>query len=249
MTQAPLDLAIWLRQTYELNFTPQIIESKEELIAHLQAAGQQPEAWGRRNDRTRSLDELWEEHEEDDNVLALLPDGSVGRFIRTVTLYIKLDRWDEDGRVITDVLREYIIWPDGREEERPYINSGSEKLKVSEKHPDAAIRRFFTDELGISVSKSHRRYPYLLKILGSSLGYFKDVATGIARKIDIHDSRSFPAVVTYNRLYHFLWNMTLVAKRYWKETYRENHKRKTLEFRWKSANAPVRVPTPPRIIR
>lgn len=248
MTQAPLDLAAWLRNTYDLNFTPQIIETKEALIAHLRDAGQHPETWGSGNDRTRSLDELWEEHEEDDNVLALLPDGSIGRFIRTVTLYVKLDR-NEDGRIVTDVLREYVLWPDGRVEERPYLNSGSEKLKVHEKHPDAAIRRFFSDELGLTVRKSHRRYPYLQKIVGTTVNYFKDAVTGIARKIDIHDSRSFPMVVTYNRLYHFLWNMTLVAKNYYKATYREHHKRKTLEFRWQSANSPMRVPSHPRTHR
>lgn len=239
MAQAPLDLAAWLCATYKLDFTPKLIESKEELIAHLRSLGQQPEEWGTKDDRTRSLDELWEEHEDDDNVLAILPDGSVGRFIRTVTLYVKRDISVGGGLFITEVLREYVIWPDGREEERSYQNSGSEKLKVTEMHPDAAIRRFFKDELGLSVSKKHRRYPFLQKIVGDTLKYFKGAA-GSERAVNMHPSRSYPMVVTYNRLYHYLWNMTGIGRQYWRKIYRENHKRKTLEFRWRRAAGPWR---------
>lgn len=244
--KAPLDLVAWLRHTYELEGRLVVIETKEELIRHLRSMGQRPEEWGSGTDRTRSLDELWEEHEEDDNVLAILPGGNVGRFIRTVTLYIKRDRRVGPERIETDVLREYVIWPDGREEERPYINSGSEKIKVSEKHPDAAVKRFFQDELGISVSKKHRRHPFLQKIVGDTIRYFKDATTGVARTVDIHHSRSYPLVVTYNRLYHYLWNMTTISHQYWRPLYREVHKRKTLEFRWQSTSASVRIPSGPR---
>ncbi len=236
IVMAPLERARLLRDLYGLSFTPVIIASKEELFQHLEKEGKRPQEWGKDEDRTRSFEDLWEEFTEDDCVLAILPGGEIGRFIRTVTIYITRDKpyYDKQDRnrglkVTPEVLREFIIWPGGKVEERPYINSGSEKLKWSENHPTYAIRRFFYEELSLQVSKKYRRHPYMVE-LPRAVSYYKQGSTNLATEVDMHASRSYPGVVTYNRLYHYFWKM---PQRYWKEIYREIQKNKTLEFRWK----------------
>ena len=211
-----------------------LVTDKQELFHYLKSKGMVPEIWGTRDwPGTRSFDELWEEYQDEDSVLAVMRNGDVARFIRTITLYIYRDKWyPGHAKPTREILREFVLLPGRPERERHYANSASEKMKWFESDPLDAIRRLLTDELGLRVIEQHLREPLLLEV-PDSVSYMKDGKEAL--KIDIHQSHAYPGIVTHNRLCHYMYKL---VKRYWEDVYREVQDRKILEFRWKSTNAP-----------
>jgi hypothetical protein len=212
-----------LKVIYRLDYLPERIRTKDELIACLARVNVPHAPW---------VDELWEEYCCNDSVLAVNPAGGVLRFIRTITLRIFRERVDAEGMLI-EVLWETIEYPDGRIEARKYGNTVSEKMLWTETHPMRAVRRCLQQELGIRIT--HRLRPLLrhphLQLLVNIFGLVRDPMTNLmGEPFEKKNDPKRPGVTTYNFIFHWAWKM---AQEFWKETFREPHRDKVMVFDWK----------------
>lgn len=251
---APQELLEQIRYEFDLDFVPVPIRTLEELLRALTRAGSNLGPW---------VDELWEEYQIYDCILALDASGSVHRFIRTVTVLVVRDRVikeDSDGvitkRTIREYLKESIEWPDGRTTERPYNNTLSEKWRwcvelkwiILARNWRKVVRRAVEEELGVWLTQKYTLSPWLQRFT-ESVRYFKDPETGTKGKLHVKaDDPKRPGVTTHNHLQHAFLKL---HERFWKASYREEKLRKgilwkTMVHRWASTSASLEQQTQER---
>lgn len=239
-------------ELYQLTFTPVPFTSKEQLVRYVSKDGTGLGPW---------FDELWDEYEERDSVLAHDNEGNVYRFIRTLTLYVVRDR-PIDGvanEYVRETLDETVEWPDGRLEKRRFNNTLSEKIRWKEggvwlplfRYYRKHVRRAAREELGIALTRKFLEMPWLQRIW-PSMSYVKTKAAtpGPDSTLDIkRNDKNRPGVVTYNRLYNYFLKL---HKQFWRAEYRESkydqtgNLKKTLVHRWIATSSKASLVAPTR---
>lgn len=248
---APPELLQQLRQEFNLDFLPVPIVSLEDLLQALAASGNNLGLW---------VDDLWEEYQDYDSILAFDNGGNAHRFLRTITSLVARDRVLKDsssGRfsskeTVREYLKESIEWPDGRVTERLYNNTLSEKWRwrvgtrwiIHPRNWRKVVRRAVLEELGVLLTKQFTRSPWLQRFT-SNVWYFKDPETGTKGTVDVRlEDKKRPNVITHNHLHHTFLKL---HPKFWKTAYREEKRRagvlvKTMVHTWTPAEVPSRLP-------
>lgn len=252
---APQELLVGLRQYYGISFIPTPIRDQNELRALLGIKTRNQSLlgmfwyalcslFGKAPQDPPWFVELWEEYVAYDSILAHDNNGSVYRFIRTVTLFVVRDRVSHSGRgFVRDTLAETIEWPDGSVTARAHNNTTSEKIHWKEngrwmlipRNRRSIVRRAAWEEFGIKLTRKYLKAPWLRWIAAAVL-YYKDAESGknSTHSVKMDDPKR-PGVTTYNRLYHAFLKLD---KPFWKDEYREEKRTKdgrlikTMVHRW-----------------